>query len=116
MTQRLTAQQRLALARSPLRPGPADYLRGLFTDFFEQRGDRLQGNDGSIFGGIARYHGRSVTVLATRKGKNLEENLRTHFGMPEPEGYRKAQRIMAQAEKFRRPVSTCVDTPGASPS
>ena len=115
MTQHLTAQQRLALARSPLRPGPMDYLQGLFTEFFEQRGDRLQGDDPAIFGGIARYHGRPVTVLGTRKGKNLEENLRTHFGMPEPEGYRKAQRIMAQAEKFRRPIITFVDTPGAYP-
>lgn len=115
MTQHLTAQQRLALARSPLRPGPMDYLQGLFTEFFEQQGDRLQGDDPAIFGGIARYHGRPVTVLGTRKGKNLEENLRTHFGMPEPEGYRKAQRIMAQAEKFRRPIITFVDTPGAYP-
>ena len=115
MTQHLTAQQRLALARSPQRPGPMDYLQGLFTDYFEQRGDRLQGDDPAIFGGIARYHGRCVTVLGTRKGKNLEENLRTHFGMPEPEGYRKAQRIMAQAEKFRRPIITFVDTPGAYP-
>ena len=115
MTQHLTAQQRLALARSPQRPGPMDYLQGLFTEFFEQRGDRLQGDDPAIFGGIARYHGRPVTVLGTRKGKNLEENLRTHFGMPEPEGYRKAQRIMAQAEKFRRPIITFVDTPGAYP-
>lgn len=115
MAQHLTTQQRLALARSPQRPGPMDYLQGLFTDFFEQRGDRLQGDDPAIFGGIARYHGRSVTVLGTRKGKNLEENLRTHFGMPEPEGYRKAQRLMAQAEKFRRPIITFVDTSGAYP-
>ena len=115
MAQNLTAQQRLALARSPKRPGPVDYLQGLFTDFFEQRGDRLFGDDAAIVGGIARYHGRPVTVICTRKGKNLEENLKAHFGMPEPEGYRKAQRLMAQAEKFGRPIITFVDTPGAYP-
>ena len=115
MAQNLTAQQRLVLARSPQRPGPVDYLQGLFTDFFEQRGDRLFGDDAAIVGGIARYHGRPVTVICTRKGKNLEENLKAHFGMPEPEGYRKAQRLMAQAEKFGRPIITFVDTPGAYP-
>ena len=111
----LTPSERVALARLPERPGAVEYIQALFTDFFEQRGDRLCGEDPGILGGIARYHGRPVTVIATRKGKNLEENLRCHFGMPNPEGYRKALRLMAQAEKFRRPVITFVDTPGASP-
>ena len=115
MAQNLTASQRVALARHSGRPGPMDYIQGLFTDLFEQRGDRLFGDDSAIFGGIACYHGQSVTVLCTRKGKTLEENLKMHFGMPEPEGYRKAQRIMEQAEKFGRPILTFVDTSGAYP-
>ncbi len=115
MAKELTAAQRVALARDPRRPSPEDYLHGLFTDFFEQRGDRLFGDDRSIVGGIARYHGRPVTVICTRKGKTLEEHLQAHFGMPEPEGYRKARRLMEQAEKFGRPIITFVDTPGAYP-
>ena len=111
----LTPAQRLALARHPDRPGTAEFLRNLFTDFFEQRGDRLCADDGSICGGIARFHGRSVTVLGHRKGRTLEEHVAFHFGMPTPEGYRKAQRLLAQAEKFRRPVITFIDTPGAYP-
>ena len=111
----LTSSQRLALARGTGRPGTVDYLRALFTDFFEQRGDRLCGDDRSILGGIARFHGRPVTVIGTRKGKNLEENLAFNFGMPNPEGYRKALRLMRQAEKFGRPVITLIDTPGAYP-
>ena len=113
--EQLTPAERVALARLPERPGAREYIQALFTDFFEQRGDRLCGEDPGILGGIARYHGRPVTVIATRKGKKLEENLRCHFGMPTPEGYRKAQRLMAQAEKFRRPIITLVDTPGAYP-
>ena len=115
MAQNLTAFERVALARHGGRPGPMDYIRGLFTDLFEQRGDRLFGDDRAVFGGVARYHGQPVTVLGTRKGKSLEENLKMHFGMPEPEGYRKAQRVMEQAEKFGRPILTFVDTPGAYP-
>lgn len=111
----LTPAERVALARHAQRPSPLDCIRALCTDFFEQRGDRLCGEDPGIVGGIARFHGQSVTVLATRKGKTLEENLRCHFGMPSPEGYRKALRLLLQAEKFRRPVLTFVDTPGAYP-
>ena len=111
----LTAFQRVALARQPGRPGICDYIDALFTDFFAQRGDRLAGEDASILGGIALYHGRPVTVIGTRKGKTLEENLRCRFGMPGPEGYRKVQRLLRQAEKFHRPVITFVDTPGAYP-
>lgn len=115
MGEALTSAQRLALAREAGRPGSADYLNALFTDFFEQRGDRLFGDDRSILGGIARFHGRPVTVIGTRKGKSLEENLAYNFGMPNPEGYRKVLRLMRQAEKFGRPVITLIDTPGAYP-
>jgi len=111
----LSAAERVALARNSARPGIADYIDALFTDFFPQRGDRLCGEDASILGGIALFHGRPVTVIGTRKGKNLEENLTYNFGMPSPEGYRKALRLMRQAEKFGRPVLTFIDTPGAYP-
>ena len=110
-----TAAERVALARHPQRPNITDYIDGLFTDFFEQRGDRACREDPAILGGIALFHGQPVTVIGTRKGKNLEENLRCNFGMPGPEGYRKALRLMKQAEKFRRPVFTFIDTSGAYP-
>ena len=115
MASTLTPAQRVALARHPERPGTADFIMLLFTDFFEQRGDRLCAEDGSILGGVALFHGKPVTVIGHRKGRSLEENLSLHFGMPSPEGYRKAQRLMLQAEKFRRPVITFIDTPGAYP-
>ena len=111
----LTAAQRVALARHQDRPGTAEFVHNLFTDFFEQRGDRLCGEDGSILGGIALFHGRPVTVLGHRKGRTLEEHVQYRFGMPNPEGYRKEQRLLRQAEKFGRPVITFVDTPGAYP-
>ena len=111
----LTAAERVAIARHPQRPNITDYIGALFTDFFEQKGDRLCGEDGAILGGVALYHGRPVTVIGTRKGKTLEENLKCNFGMPNPEGYRKALRLMRQAEKFRRPVLTFIDTSGAYP-
>ena len=111
----LTAAERVAIARHPQRPNITDYIDALFTDFFEQKGDRLCGEDGAILGGVALYHGRPVTVIGTRKGKTLEENLKCNFGMPNPEGYRKALRLMRQAEKFRRPVLTFIDTSGAYP-
>ena len=110
-----TPEEKVKIARDPGRPGTADFIQALFTDFFEQRGDRQCREDGSILGGIARFHGRPVTVIGHRKGKNLEENLRCNFGMPGPEGYRKAQRLMKQAEKFGRPIITFIDTPGAYP-
>ena len=112
---RYSPEEKVKIARHPERPGTADFIEHLFTDFFEQRGDRLCGEDASILGGIARFHGRPVTVIGHRKGKNLAENLRCNFGMPSPEGYRKAQRLMRQAEKFGRPIFTFVDTPGAYP-
>ena len=110
-----TAEQRVALARHAGRPNAADYINRLFTDFFECHGDRLCREDPSILGGVALYQGRPVTVLGHRKGKNLNENITCNFGMPSPEGYRKAQRLMRQAEKFGRPVITFIDTPGAYP-
>ena len=110
-----TPEEKVKIARDPGRPGTADFISALFTDFFEQRGDRQCREDGSILGGIARFHGRPVTVIGHRKGKNLEENLKCNFGMPGPEGYRKAQRLMRQAEKFGRPIITFIDTPGAYP-
>lgn len=111
----LSAAERVAIARHPRRPNITDYTGALFTDFFEQKGDRLCREDPAILGGVALYHGRPVTVIGTRKGKTAEESLRCNFGMPGPEGYRKALRLMKQAEKFRRPVLTFIDTSGAYP-
>lgn len=111
----LTPEQRVALARHAGRPGTADYIAALFTDFFELKGDRQCREDPSILGGVALYKGVPVTVLGHRKGRTLEENVKYNFGMPGPEGYRKAQRLMRQAEKFKRPVITFIDTPGAYP-
>lgn len=111
----LTPAQRVAIARHPQRPNITDYIGALFTDFFEQHGDRLSGEDGAILGGAALYHGRPVTVIGTRKGRTAEENIRCNFGMPGPAGYRKALRLMRQAEKFRRPILTFIDTAGAYP-
>ncbi len=115
MNHSLTAAERVSIARHPQRPGIADYIEGLFTDFFEMRGDRLCREDPAILGGVALFHGVPVTVVGTRKGRTLEENVRFNFGMPGPEGYRKALRLMRQAEKFRRPIITFVDTSGAYP-
>ena len=111
----LTAAQRVAIARHPGRPGVAEIIDALFTDFFEQRGDRSSTDDPSIMGGIARFHGRPVTVLGNRKGADIEERVACNFGMASPEGYRKAQRIMLAAQKFGRPILTFVDTSGAYP-
>lgn len=115
MNTNLTAAERVAIARHPQRPNISDYIGALFTDFFECRGDRLCGEDAAILGGVALFHGHPVTVIGTRKGKTLEENLQCNFGMPNPEGYRKALRLMHQAEKFRRPIITFIDTSGAYP-
>lgn len=111
----LTAEQKVLLARLPRRPKIMAYIDALFTDFFEQRGDRQCREDRSIVGGIAMFHGCPVTVIGHRKGATIEENMACNFGMPGPEGYRKAMRIMRQAEKFGRPIITFIDTPGAYP-
>lgn len=116
MSDTLTAAQRVAIARHPQRPNINDYIQALFTDFFEQKGDRLCGEDPAILGGIALYHGRPVTVIGTRKGKDLEENLKCNFGMPNPEGYRKALRLMRQAENLAAPSSPLLIPPGPTPA
>jgi acetyl-CoA carboxylase carboxyl transferase subunit alpha len=103
------------LARKIDRPHIDDFIGHLFTDFFEQKGDHLYNEDPSICGGIARFHGMPVTVVGHRKGHSAKENLQCNFGMPNPEGYRKALRIMEQANKFGRPILTFIDTPGAYP-
>ena len=113
--QNMTAYDRVLLARSKDRAGIMEYINSLFEDFIEFKGDRLGKEDGSIVGGIAMFHGIPVTVIGHRKGKTTEENIRYNFGMTSPEGYRKALRLMRQAEKFNRPVITFVDTPGAYP-
>lgn len=111
----LTPADKVYLARHKNRPKVDDYIDFLFDDFFIQRGDFLSKEDKSIYGGIATFHGMPVTVLGHRKGRNINENMEFNFGMPEPEGYRKALRLMKQAEKFGRPVITFIDTPGAYP-
>lgn len=111
----LTPADKVYLAKHKRRPKVDDYINALFDDFFIQRGDFLSKEDKSIYGGIAMFHGVPVTVLGHRKGRNINENMEYNFGMPEPEGYRKALRMMKQAEKFGRPVITFIDTPGAYP-
>ena len=108
-----TAMQVLELARHKNRPCFEDWLTLLFDDFFPLCGDRAFADDEALLGGIALLSGRPVTVLGHAKGRNTKENIRRNFGMPHPEGYRKALRLMRQAEKFGRPVITMVDTPGA---
>ena len=110
---KLTAWERLQIVRNKNRPTIRDYLPLLFDDFFEFHGDRLFGDDGAIMGGIATLAGRPVTVIAEVKGRNIEENKRSNFAMPHPEGYRKALRLAKQAEKFGRPVICFIDTSGA---
>ena len=108
-----TAYERLLLIREKNRPTVRDYLPLLFDDFIELHGDRLFGDDGAILGGIARFCGKPVTVIAQVKGRDLKENQQSNFAMPHPEGYRKAMRLAKQAEKFHRPVICLIDTPGA---
>ena len=109
----LTAWDRVQLSRKIDRPSGSDYIEALFTDFMEFHGDRNYGDDKAIIGGIAKFHGKPVTVIVQEKGTNTKENIAHNFGMPMPEGYRKALRLMKQAEKFHRPVICFVDTPGA---
>ena len=109
----LTACERLELIRHKDRPTVNDYIPAMFTRFMEFHGDRLFGDDAAIIGGIGYLSDTPVTVIAQVKGRNLEENKRTNFSMPHPEGYRKALRLAKQAEKFHRPVICLVDTPGA---
>ena len=111
----LTAWDRVLLARMPERPKAKEYIDAIFDDFIELHGDRTFGDDKAIIGGIATLNGMPVTVIGEQKGRNARENIERNFGMPNPEGYRKALRLMKQAEKFKRPVITFIDTPGAYP-
>jgi acetyl-CoA carboxylase carboxyl transferase subunit alpha len=111
----LSPIERVMVARHPNRPYSLDYLSLIFTDFIELHGDRLFRDDGSIVGGWARMEGETVMVIGHQKGRDMKENLQRNFGMPHPEGYRKALRLMKLAEKFGRPVITMIDTMGAYP-
>ncbi len=107
--------EQVQVARHPRRPYTLDYVERVFTDWIELHGDRLYRDDEAIVGGWARLRGRSLMVVGHQKGRDMKENLRRNFGMPHPEGYRKALRLMRMAEKFHRPVVTLIDTPGAYP-
>ena len=113
--QNLRPMEQVQVARHPRRPYTQDYLDRVFTDFVELHGDRAFRDDEAIVGGWARLDGESVMVIGHQKGRDMKQNLRRNFGMPHPEGYRKALRLMRQAEKFGRPVITFIDTPGAYP-
>ena len=112
---KITAWDRVMLARKMERPKALDYINEIFEDFIELHGDRNFGDDKAIIGGIATLEGEPVTVIGEQKGKKAKENMERNFGMPNPEGYRKALRLMKQAEKFNRPIITFIDTPGAYP-
>ncbi|MGH9481811.1 MAG: acetyl-CoA carboxylase carboxyltransferase subunit alpha, partial [Terriglobales bacterium] len=109
------AWKRVQLARHPQRPNFLDWLPLLVTDFTELHGDRRFGDDGAIVAGMARFRGREVMVVGQQKGREVKEKIRRNFGMPQPEGYRKALRLMQLAEKFGRPILTFIDTSGAYP-
>ena len=115
MYQDLSAWDRVYLARHPRRPKAQDYLKRLFHTFYELHGDRCYGDDRAIIGGIAMFEQTPVTVIAQAKGRDLQENMKRNFGMPNPEGYLKALRLAKEAEKFHRPIITFVDTSGAYP-
>lgn len=112
---KITAWDRVLLAREANRSKALDYIENIFEDFIEFHGDRLFKDDKSIIGGIAKIDDLVVTVIGEQKGKTTKENMERNFGMPNPEGYRKALRLMKQAEKFNRPIITFIDTPGAYP-
>ncbi len=112
--QSLTPYERVLLARHPLRPYTLDYINAIFDDFIELHGDRLYGDDPAIVGGLAWLDGQPVVVVGQQKGRDQQERVRRNFGMPHPEGYRKALRLMQLAEKWRKPLITFVDTPGAA--
>ncbi|GHT50378.1 acetyl-coenzyme A carboxylase carboxyl transferase subunit alpha [Endomicrobiia bacterium] len=111
----LSPWQRIQIARHPQRPYSADYIKLIFKNFTEVRGDRVFGDDQAILCGIAEINDKSVVVIGHQKGRTLEENMDRNFGMAHPEGYRKALRVMKLAEKFNRPIITFIDTPGAYP-
>ena len=111
----LTAWQRTQLARHPRRPHTRDLIRLVFEDFVELHGDRVHGDDAAVVGGLAMFGGRGVVVIGHQKGRDTREKIARNFGMPHPEGYRKALRLMELGAKFRKPIVTFVDTPGAYP-
>ncbi|MFC0214117.1 acetyl-CoA carboxylase carboxyltransferase subunit alpha [Paenibacillus chartarius] len=111
----MSAAERMQIARHPARPTTIDYIQAICTDFVELHGDRLHGDDLAIVGGIAKLNGIPVTVVGHQRGKDTKDNITRHFGMPHPEGFRKALRLMRQADKFRRPIVTFIDTKGAYP-
>ena len=111
----LTPMQKVLLSRHANRPYTLDYAQRLFTDWVELKGDRRYAEDASVVGGLARYHGRSVVVVGHQKGRGTKENLKRNFGMPHPEGYRKAIRLYEMADRFGLPILTFIDTPGAYP-
>lgn len=111
----LSPWEKVLLARHPERPTSLDYVQAMFTDFFELHGDRLYADDAAIIGGFAYLEGRPVMVIGHQKGKETKENLARNFGMPNPEGFRKASRLMKLAETFNVPIITFIDTPGAYP-
>src|SRR5215210_7799961 len=113
--QNLTPWQRTQLARHPQRPSTLDYISELTRGFLEFHGDRAFADDRAIVGGFARFNDRTVMIIGHQKGKTLKERMQRNFGMPNPEGYRKALRLMKMAEKFNRPIMTFIDTPGAYP-
>jgi len=110
------AWRRVKLARHPQRPHSLDYIGRIFTDFQEIHGDRTFGDDPAIVAGLAQFEGRPVMVVAEQKGRDTKQKLYRNFGMPKPEGYRKALRIMQIAGKFGRPIITLLDTPGPTPA
>jgi acetyl-CoA carboxylase carboxyl transferase subunit alpha len=112
---KLSSWQVAQVARHPMRPYTADYLRILSPDFQELHGDRMFADDSAIIGGIGRIDGRAVVFIGHQKGRDTKERVRRNYGMPKPEGYRKAQRLMKMAEKFSLPIVTFIDTPGAYP-
>ena len=112
---KLSSWQVCQVARHPLRPYTLDYIKHVFTDFDELHGDRLFGDDQSLIGGIAKIESYSVMIIGHQKGRGTNEKIKHNFGMPRPEGYRKARRLMKLAQKFKLPVLTFIDTPGAYP-
>jgi acetyl-CoA carboxylase carboxyl transferase subunit alpha len=111
----LSPMQKVQLSRHPTRPYTLDYVGRLFTDWIELHGDRRYADDASIVCGLGKYHGRSVAVVGHQKGRNTRDNMKRNFGMPNPEGYRKAIRVYELADRFRLPILTFIDTPGAYP-
>jgi len=112
---KLTAWETVKVARHPLRPYSSDYISRVFTDFDELHGDRHFGDDRAIIGGVGRLDGKPVMIIGEEKGRSVSEKVMRNFGMPKPEGYRKALRLMEMAERFKMPILTLIDTPGAYP-